>query len=499
MNKRRSPTIPTFAKHWPGRKDWYHQRFDGSPMYLFTIADAEVLPEKRKPRGTEARDGRVSFFTADGKGDWYLSMDDIRRGSRVIIQLAKRNQKISSELMTHWTRDEKSFERFFWKFKPESLKRLTDRELLTLFQKYYKLSLLRFTSSSVIDHFALGTDEHIASLLRQELGKLGKESDFTSTFSIATAPTRQSFINQAEMELLTLALKLKPTTQELNQYQRKYFWIKNNYFSAHILTRKHFEQEIALWKKSGADLRAKYTQLKITPERNTKLKAKLFKRYKLSRLLKTLLKISDDFTWWQDERKKSTYLNIHLGTIILGEMAKRRGIDPELTRWLLPVEVESFFKRGLPNASELTTRSRGCAFIVWQTGYYVATGRQVETLRRLMFGAHKRDEVRDIRGLTASVGRVVGPVKIINSAREVSKVQKGDILVAVMTRPDYIAGIKQAAAVVTNEGGITCHAAIVSRELGIPCIIGTKIATEVLHDGDLVEVNANHGVVTKLR
>lgn len=75
------------------------------------------------------------------------------------------------------------------------------------------------------------------------------------------------------------------------------------------------------------------------------------------------------------------------------------------------------------------------------------------------------------------------------------KVQKGDILVAVMTRPDYIVGIKKAAAIVTDEGGITCHAAIVAREIGIPCVIATKIATKVLKDGDLVEVNANHGVV----
>ncbi len=64
-----------------------------------------------------------------------------------------------------------------------------------------------------------------------------------------------------------------------------------------------------------------------------------------------------------------------------------------------------------------------------------------------------------------------------------------------MTRPDYIAGIKKAAAIITDEGGVTCHAAIVSRELGIPCIIGTKIATKVLKDGDQVDVNANHGII----
>ena len=68
-----------------------------------------------------------------------------------------------------------------------------------------------------------------------------------------------------------------------------------------------------------------------------------------------------------------------------------------------------------------------------------------------------------------------------------------------MTRPEFVQAMKKAVAVVTDEGGITCHAAIVSRELNIPCIIGTKIATQVLNNGDLVEVNANHGIVKILK
>jgi len=68
-----------------------------------------------------------------------------------------------------------------------------------------------------------------------------------------------------------------------------------------------------------------------------------------------------------------------------------------------------------------------------------------------------------------------------------------------MTRPEFLPAMKKSVAVVTDEGGLTCHAAIVSRELGIPCIIGTKIATKVLKTGDLVEVNANHGVVRVMK
>jgi len=73
-----------------------------------------------------------------------------------------------------------------------------------------------------------------------------------------------------------------------------------------------------------------------------------------------------------------------------------------------------------------------------------------------------------------------------------------DIIVAVMTRPDYVPAMKKAAAIITDEGGITCHAAIISRELKKPCVIGTKIATQVLNDGDLVEVDADEGVVRVL-
>ena len=77
--------------------------------------------------------------------------------------------------------------------------------------------------------------------------------------------------------------------------------------------------------------------------------------------------------------------------------------------------------------------------------------------------------------------------------------KKGDILVAPMTSPDFITAMRKASAVVTNEGGMTCHAAIVSRELKIPCIVATRIATKVLKDGDIIEVDATKGIVRKIK
>ena len=77
--------------------------------------------------------------------------------------------------------------------------------------------------------------------------------------------------------------------------------------------------------------------------------------------------------------------------------------------------------------------------------------------------------------------------------------KKGDILVAGMTSPEFIVVMRKARAVITDQGGMTAHAAIVSRELRIPCLVGTKIATQVLQDGDLVEVDADRGIVKKLK
>jgi pyruvate,water dikinase len=78
------------------------------------------------------------------------------------------------------------------------------------------------------------------------------------------------------------------------------------------------------------------------------------------------------------------------------------------------------------------------------------------------------------------------------------KMNRGEILISASTSPNLMPAILKAAAIVTNEGGLTCHAAIVSREFKIPCVVGTQFATQVLKDGDRVEVDAGKGIVRKL-
>jgi pyruvate, water dikinase len=103
-----------------------------------------------------------------------------------------------------------------------------------------------------------------------------------------------------------------------------------------------------------------------------------------------------------------------------------------------------------------------------------------------------------VRGRGASPGSGIGPARVLKSLADSSKLQPGDVLVARMTEPDWTPLMKKAAAIVTDEGGMTAHAAIVSRELGIPCIVGTQEATRRIAEGTLVTVDANQGVVSRL-
>jgi len=129
---------------------------------------------------------------------------------------------------------------------------------------------------------------------------------------------------------------------------------------------------------------------------------------------------------------------------------------------------------------------------------YIVQSRAVTTIKP------KKEEVAEVeegeilvKGLGASPGIGIGRVKIVLKKEDINKVEEGDVLVTVMTTPDMVPAMRKASAIVTDEGGYTCHAAIVSRELGVPAVVGTGNATKVLKDGMIVTVDGEKGVVYK--
>lgn len=147
-----------------------------------------------------------------------------------------------------------------------------------------------------------------------------------------------------------------------------------------------------------------------------------------------------------------------------------------------------------PQDSEWAKDSKGEIYLV-QTRPVTT---MKETSKRIKAGATGEASVGItpiLAGTPASPGIGTGHVKVLASPKEIDKVKEGDVLVAKMTSPDYVPAMKKASAIITNEGGMTSHAAIVSRELGVPCVVGTKEATTKLKDDFVVTVDGAKGQI----
>lgn len=100
-----------------------------------------------------------------------------------------------------------------------------------------------------------------------------------------------------------------------------------------------------------------------------------------------------------------------------------------------------------------------------------------------------------LTGTTAMPGNAIGIARVLLEKKKIPTLQKGEILITSMTTPDFLPAMEKAAAFITDEGGVTCHAAIVAREIGKPCVIGTQFATQLIQTGDTIEVNATKGII----
>lgn len=185
--------------------------------------------------------------------------------------------------------------------------------------------------------------------------------------------------------------------------------------------------------------------------------------------------------------------------LILGKKFK---LQPYVFHNLTQQEILDLYDGKQPNID--MTSERQMAFVTNYDRSHFYEGQKARIIIKMF-----RDNISGthaVSGKVASLGKAVGPVKIINVDytnlsqlnKEIAKMNQGDILIAETTAPELIIACKKAAAIVTDIGGLLSHAAIVSREFGIPCIVGTEFATKVFKDGDIVEVDAGKGTVTKI-
>lgn len=191
--------------------------------------------------------------------------------------------------------------------------------------------------------------------------------------------------------------------------------------------------------------------------------------------------------------------------VLLDNLGRKFGLPrATLLNYTQQELLDLFDGRKVPG-SVLQARSKGFAVqsIHGHTKYYAGNA-VASIVKQLAQPVSKNQTI--LKGMVANKGMASGRVKIIHNdfsdfsklRREIQKMKKGQILVAEMTAPELILACKKASAIITDQGGLMSHAAIVSRELNIPCIVGTKVATQILKDGGRIAVNAYTGIVKKL-
>jgi phosphohistidine swiveling domain-containing protein len=177
-------------------------------------------------------------------------------------------------------------------------------------------------------------------------------------------------------------------------------------------------------------------------------------------------------------------------------LAENIPTDPEALLFSTGKEVLSYLEQGVWSPQPTENRKAGVGLIAEDDVRQIVVGSELILLESLL----EATESSNLIGQTAFKGAATGEVKIIlDPVKDASKFNDGDILVAGMTRPEFLPLMKKATAFITDAGGMLSHAAITARELKKPCIVGTKNATKILKDGDLVEVDTSKGIVKVLK
>ncbi len=283
-------------------------------------------------------------------------------------------------------------------------------------------------------------------------------------------PFKKTLLMQYHGELKNLDKKDKA------RFIKKWEWVGTHLFMGSPLTEEKLEKELACAVKNHKERACQ--KLPDGYEYVLDLGSKLafYRSYNME--------IGDSimYEYWQD----------------LKALAEKHGLSWDEILLLTYKEIIDLNNKGvLPEVFK--DRAKGYGVVLENNRMFVVAGSELQ--KRLDMCQEKIDKnITELKGMVACRGGVVrGTARVIEEAKYISKMNKGDILVANETTPDYVVGMRIAGAIVTNQGGITSHAAITSREMGIPCIIGTKIATKVLKDGDLVEVDADKGVVRVIK
>ena len=345
--------------------------------------------------------------------------------------------------------------------------------------------------------------------LERYRGRIERITDFDTALMLLIFPKKKAMFQQEQEAFSKLVAyaqrtphfkKDKRFTQMTDAYLKRYYWI-----TQYILVEKDFLDFTAVAKNVEDALSTGFMEnrRKSVVERISDKQCTRALEDCIRKDIALMKKVdwAREFAWvlnWSVEKSFEVLARLHP---LFEYWCAKMGIKYGQMLLLRANEIE----QALANPSLLKK-------VNWRERSYAHAVLLEDGVARFMYGkrakrwsedmGRKIEDVKqgnECKGQIAHKGIVRGAVRVCHSAQESHMVLAGEILVCTMTTPEFLPAINRAAAIVADEGGLLSHAAIISRELHKPCIIGTKIATKILKDGDLVEVDAYRGMVRKVR
>ncbi len=300
-------------------------------------------------------------------------------------------------------------------------------------------------------------------------------------------PTTTNAMTAQRMDLLDIAAS--GDDSRLVDHAKRFFWLPVYTIGDKIWSMDDFTKQRADLENPEAELAKMRTDFAERSRRYNEV----LREIRPDDSLRNTIEIIHLYTHLRDARIDLTRIVFCLIAPFYQDLARRMNVSLSCVLNLLNEEILAFLYDGsLPlNVAERSTH----VVYAHNATVEILTGKDADDriaadLAAVLNVAHK-----EIKGMIAYRGIVQGKARVIHSADQLSELEHGEILVTHHTTPVFVLAMKKAAAIVTDEGGITSHAAIVSRELQIPCITATRHGSSMIQTGDIIEVNADNGTV----
>jgi len=344
--------------------------------------------------------------------------------------------------------------------------------------------------------------DYATELLSKRIRQLKLMDSSADCFASLTADIDNNIQRQERLALKRLAVVIyknqKNVEERIKKHIAKFSWAYYGYIGP-ILNAGHVKKEL---KRLFKEIKKTEKELKQLPHEKRQIKKKrleMERKLKLTTAERKLFEGMREVMIMKAARRDALSYSFYAMQGALQELARRSGVSINHIQNVAPWEPSLLLQGNSDLKKELPKRSKICILDGTTVKLRVLSGVKAKQFLKQNYKSEVVKNSKELKGQVACVGMARGKVKIVNTPSDMVKMKQGDILVSIATTPDIVSAMRKAGAIVTNTGGITSHAAIVSRELNVPCVIGTKFATQVFKDGDMVDVDANKGIVRRIK